>query len=56
MKYAYIDSKLNVETTAVQQHKREKYDGKSNKEASTMAGNVVRFSGRAQVQWRQGIN
>jgi hypothetical protein len=53
-----VESKLLVETKAVEEKKREKYDPKRDgpgKDAHTMGGNVLGLQMRSQPGWRAGL-
>jgi hypothetical protein len=53
-----VESKLLVETKALQDKKREKYDPKKDgpgRDAHTMGGNLVGHSMRTAPGWRAGI-
>jgi len=53
-----VESKLLVETKALQDKKREKYDPKKDgpgQQAHTMGGNVLGFQMRTQPGWRAGV-
>ena len=53
-----VESKLLVETKALQDKKREKYDPKKDgpgQVAHTMGGNVLGFQMRSQPGWRAGV-
>lgn len=52
-----VESRLNQETKAAKDKKREKFDeSKDNrKEAMTMGGNLLGVSVRAMPFWRQGV-
>ena len=56
-KFAYVDSKLDDETTAAKTKKRDKFDiaNEKGRAAETFGGHVVRFTGRAIPMWRQGV-
>jgi len=51
-----VESKLNEETKAMKDKKREKFKpGDDKKDAMTMGGNLLGVSVRALPFWRQGI-
>ncbi len=53
-----VESKLTVETKAMKEKKREKFDEKKGdvkRDAMTMGGNLLGLSVRAMPMWRQGI-
>jgi hypothetical protein len=52
-----VESRLNQETKAIKQKKRDKFDEKKDqrKDAMTMGGNVLGVSVRAMPMWRAGI-
>jgi len=52
-----VESKLNHETQAMKDKKREKFDENKDqrRDAMTMGGNVLGVSVRAMPMWRQGI-
>ena len=53
-----VESKLLVETKAMADKKREKYDKDKDgpgKDAMTMGGNLLGFQVRNQAGWRAGI-
>jgi hypothetical protein len=52
-----VGSRLNQETKAMKDKKREKFDENKDarKDAMTMGGNVLGVSVRAMPMWRQGI-
>ena len=53
-----VESKLLVETKAMADKKREKYDAKKDgpgKDAMTMGGNLLGFQVRNQAGWRAGL-
>lgn len=53
-----MESKLLVETKALQDKKREKYDPKKDgpgKDAHTMGGNVLGMQMRSMPGWRAGV-
>jgi len=54
-KMAKVESKLDYKTTAVIQKQRTKHDFQSNKEASTMANNVLGRMTRAVPEWRKSL-
>jgi hypothetical protein len=49
-----VESKLNVETAAIKEKKREKFDPSKDKgrDAMTMGGNLLGLSVRAMPFWR----
>ena len=50
-----VESKVGVETVAIQAKKRGKFDekkGDQKKDAMTMGGNLLGISTRAMPQWR----
>ena len=52
-----VESRLNQETKAMKDKKREKFDENKDerRDAMTMGGNVLGVSVRAMPMWRQGI-
>ena len=52
-----VESKLHVETKAMQEKKREKFDAKndSKQDANTFGGRLPNMQVRAVPEWRQGI-
>lgn len=54
-KMAKVESKLEYKTTAVIQKQRNKHDFQSNKDASTMANNVLGRMCRAVPEWRKSL-
>lgn len=52
-----VESKLNAETKAMKDKKREKFDAQKDKgkDAMTMGGNLLGVSVRAMPFWRQGL-
>ena len=52
-----VESKLNQETQAMKDKKREKFDGTKDKgrDAMTMGGNLLGVASRAMPFWRQGL-
>lgn len=52
-----VESRLNQETKAIKDKKREKFDDNKDirRDAMTMGGNVLGVSVRAMPMWRQGI-
>jgi hypothetical protein len=54
IKFAHIDSKLQVPTKAIEQHKRTKFDPKIDqaKYAETFGGNLQGAGRRAVPSWR----
>ena len=59
MKYkSKVESKLNVETKAMEGKKREKFDegkGHAKRDAMTMGGNLLGVGVRAMPMWRAGV-
>ena len=51
MKYSYVDSKLESQTTAMKEKQREKFDGKARKEANTFGGQLMMTGIRATPSW-----
>ena len=54
-KMAKVESKLDYKTTAVLQKQRTKHDFQSNKDACTMANNVLGKLSRAIPEWRKSV-
>lgn len=54
-KMAKVESKLDYKTTAVVQKQRNKHDFQSNKDACTMANNVLGRLSRAVPEWRKSL-
>jgi len=52
---AKVESKLEYKTTAVIQKQRNKHDFQSNKDACTMANNVLGRMSRAVPEWRKSL-
>ena len=52
-----VESKLNVETQAMKEKKRDKFDPAKDRgrDAMTMGGNLLGVSVRAMPFWRQGL-
>ena len=52
-----VESRLNQDTQAIKDKKREKFDENKDqrRDAMTMGGNVLGLSVRAMPMWRQGI-
>ncbi len=56
IKFAYVEPKLEEETTAIAGKKTQKFDGKNPKYADNFGGQAVRTTGRAIPSWRQGVS
>lgn len=56
--YTYVDSRLNEETKAIAEKKREKFDPSrdTGRLAGTFGGDLTRKAGRAIPMWRQGLS
>ncbi len=55
---AKVESKLNVETKAMEGKRREKFDeakGHTKKDALTMGGNILGVGMRSTPVWRAGL-
>jgi predicted cobalt transporter CbtA len=56
-KFSYVESKLTSTTVAIESKQTKKYNPEtaSSRDAITLAGNVLRTTGRAIPLWRQGV-
>ena len=55
-KYAQVETKFDKPSEIEERKKRKKHDYVNNKDACTMAGNVLGRMTRAIPMWRQGLN